>query len=176
MIAAVYAVLTIGTNNLPFALGWGLIQFRISEIFTVVGLFTPAAVPGLALGAAIGNALNPYAVWPISVLDVIFGSLASALGAMWMWRFRDKTALALAGPVVANALIVPAYLPFILAGAGLYEIPILGLDFEGAWLSAYLFGVVAIGLSEAFVVYVGGGLALLLFRRARPLDEHRSAN
>lgn len=170
LIAAVYAALTVGINYLPFALGWGLVQFRLSEAFTVVAMFTPAGIPGLTLGCVIANALNPYAVWPISLLDVGLGSFATALGAIWMWRFRSKKWLALAGPVVANALIVPAYLPFILAGLGMYEVPFLGIDFEGAWLTAYLFGVAAIGISEAFVVYVGGGLALSLFRRAGVTD------
>ena len=87
-----------------------------------------------------------------------------------MWRFRATPKLALAGPVITNALIVPAYLPFMLAGAGLYKIPLLGLDFEGSWLAAYLFGVVAIGITQAFVVYVLGGLVLSLLRRARPFD------
>lgn len=165
LIAAVYAALTLGTNYLPFALGWGLIQFRISEAFTVVALFTPAAIPGLTIGSVIANAMNPYAVWPASLLDVVFGSLGTAIGAVWMWRFREKPALALAGPVIANALIVPAYLPVILAGAGLYEIPLLGLNLEGAWLPMYLFGVVAIGVTEAIVVYGLGGLLYVALKR-----------
>ncbi|TLM80095.1 MAG: QueT transporter family protein, partial [Actinobacteria bacterium] len=105
MIAAVYAALTLATLYLPFALGWGLLQFRISEAFTVVACFTPAAIPGLTLGSLIANALNPTAVWPLALLDVVFGSLGTLLGAWWMWRFRAKTPLALAGPVIANALI-----------------------------------------------------------------------
>ncbi len=165
LIAAIYAVLTILTNYLPFAMGWQLIQFRVSEIFTVVALFTPAAIPGLTIGSVIANTLNPSAVWPISLLDVVFGSLGTFIGAVWMWRFRSKTALALAGPVIANALIVPAYLPFILAGAGLYKVRLLGIDLEGAWLPMYLFGVVAIGITEAVVVYGGGGLLVLALRK-----------
>lgn len=160
MIAAIYAALTVLTMYLPFNLGWGLVQFRVSEALTVVACFTPAAIPGLTLGSAIANALNPAATWPLSFLDVVFGSLATAIGALWTWRFRANRPLALGGPVVANALVVPAYLPIILAGLGLYQVPFLGISLEGAWLPMYAFGVVAVGIGEAAVVY-GLGWPLL---------------
>lgn len=175
VIAAVYGALTLTTQFLPFALGWGLIQFRVSEALTVLALFTPAAIPGLTLGSVIANAMNPQAVWPLTMLDVVFGSLGTLLGAWWMWRHREHRSVALLGPVVANALIVPAYLPILLKGLGLYNLPALGVDFESSWIAAYLFGVVAIGVSEAIVVYALGlplaiaiermGLAQLLGRR-----------
>jgi hypothetical protein len=71
--------------------------------------------------------------------------------------------VALAGPVVANALIVPVYLPFMLsalAGIDFYRVPWLGIDLTGTWLTMYLFGVVAVGVGQALVVY-GLGLPLL---------------
>jgi uncharacterized membrane protein len=166
MIAAVYAAFTVLTVYLPFNLGWGLVQFRLSEAITVVGLFTPAAIPGLTLGSVIANALNPNAVWPLAFLDVVFGSLGTLLGAVWMWRFRERKMLALAGPVISNALIVPAYLPILLAGLGLYRVPFIGLDVEGSWLAMYLVGVVSIGIGQAVVVYT---LGLGLFTTLRRL-------
>ena len=111
VIAAVYAALTILVLQLPGGLGWGPIQFRVSEALTVIAALTPAAIPGLAAGTAIANASLMTQVGPIALLDVSLGSLATLLGALWTWRFRERTKLALAGPVVANALIVPAYLP-----------------------------------------------------------------
>ncbi len=170
MIAAVYAALSLLVMNLPFYLGFGLVQFRISEAFTVVGMFTPAAIPGLTLGCVIANLLNPAAVWPLSLLDVVFGSLGTMLGAVWMWRFRSRTAVALAGPVIFNALIVPAYLPTLLAGMGLFQVPILGIDLEGSWFAMYLFGVVSVGIGQAVVVY-GLGWPLLSAMRRLGLSE-----
>jgi uncharacterized membrane protein len=159
MIAATYGAVTLLGMYLPFNLGWGLVQFRVSEALTVLAFFTPAAIPGLTLGSVIANALNPAAIWPLSALDVVFGSLGTLIGAWWTWRFRASTALGLAGPVVANALIVPAYLPFVLAGLGLYRIPLVGLDVEGSWLAMYLLGVVTVGVGQAVVVYgLGWGL------------------
>lgn len=153
VIAAVYGAVTIAVLQLPSQLGWGLVQFRLSEAVTVVALFTPAAVPGLALGSVAANLFLLAQVGPIALLDVVFGSLATLLGAAWTWRLRARPALALLGPVVANALIVPAYLPLVLAGLGLYRVPLLGIDLEGAWLPMYLFGVAAVGLGQTTVVY-----------------------
>lgn len=160
MVAAVYAGLTIIASQFLQYLSWGLVQLRISEAFTVVACFTPAAIPGLTIGSIIANLANLPQTGPAGWLDVVFGSLGTLVGAVWTWRFRKRTALALLGPVLSNALIVPAYLPFILAGLGLYQVPILGLDLERGWLVMYLFGVVAIGVGQAIVVY-GLGWPLL---------------
>lgn len=167
VIAAVYAALTIATLQLPSQLGWGLVQFRLSEAMTVLATLTPAAIPGLWLGTAVANLFMVTQVGPLALLDVVFGSLASLAGAMWAWRFRSITPLALLGPVIANALIVPAYLPVLLTeGLGLYEIPLLGIDLEGNRLAMYLFGVVAIGIGQAVVVYGLGWPLLAALKRS----------
>lgn len=165
VIAAVYAALTVVALQLPFQLGWGLVQLRLSEALTVVACFTPAAIPGLWLGAVVANSFMLTQVGALGLLDVVFGGLGTLLGAIWTWRHRERPAVALLGPVVANALIVPAYLPLLLAGLGLYEVPIIGLDLEGSWLAMYLFGVVAIAIGQALVVYGLGYPLLLVLRR-----------
>jgi uncharacterized membrane protein len=156
VIAAVYAAFTLVVIQNP--LGFGPVQLRLSEALTVVALFTPAAIPGLALGSVVANSFM-LASFPLAWLDVVFGSLATLLGAIWTWRMRRHTPLALAGPVVTNALIVPAYLPLMLAGAGFYNIPALGLNVQGSWLGMYLFGVAAILVGQSVAVY-GLGLPL----------------
>lgn len=167
VIAAVYASLTLLVLQLPNQLGWGLVQLRLSEAVTVVACLTPAAVPGLWLGAVAANLFTVAQVGPIALLDVVFGSLGSLAGAAWSWRFRRRPAVALAGPVVANALIVPAYLPLLLKGLGLYRVPLLGIDLEGRWSMMYLFGVVSIALGQAIVVYGLGWPLLTALRRLR---------
>lgn len=166
VIAATYAAATIVTLQLLQGLAWGPIQFRVSEALTVVALFTPSAIPGLTLGSVIANGYQFAATGnAFALLDVVFGSLATGLGAWWTWRFRARRGVALLGPVVANALIVPAYLPFVLKGLGLFVIPVLGIDLEKVgWVSMYLFGVVTVGIGEAIVVY-GLGLPLALALR-----------
>ncbi len=171
MIAATYAAFTLLVSYLPFNLGFGLIQFRLSEAIAVLAVLTPAAIPGLTLGSILANALNPAAVWPIQLLDVVFGSLGTCLGAMWAWQFRSRPLFALAGPVVSNALIVPAYLPLMLAGLGLYQVPFLGIDVEGQWAAMYALGVLTVGVGQAVVVYTLGWGLLTALRRVWPIEE-----
>ncbi len=162
MIAALYAALTLMAIVLLQGLAWGPVQFRVSEALTVLAVLTPAAVPGLTIGCVIANllALTITGVGPIGLLDVVFGSLATLLGALWARHFRSRPLLALAGPVIFNALIVAAYLPILVKGFGFYTIPFTSISLEGAFLPMYLFGVIALGIGEAVVVY-GLGLPLL---------------
>ena len=73
IIAAVYVVLTVVFAPFSFK----EIQVRISEMLTILPFFFPAAVPGVFIGCIIGNIIGG-AVLP----DVVFGSLATLIGAM----------------------------------------------------------------------------------------------
>lgn len=158
LIAALYAALTLVALLFLQGLAWGPVQFRISEAVCVVALFTPAAIPGLTLGCVIANLLNIVisGTGALGLLDVVFGSTATLIGAIWCWRMRSRPALAIAGFVVANALIVPAYLPLLLQGLGYYVIPFTDISIDGAYLPMYLFGIIATGIGEALVIYVLG--------------------
>ena len=113
MIAAVYAAATLVALLLLQGLAWGPVQFRISEAVCVLAVLTPAAVPGLTVGCIVANliALAVNGTGALGLLDVVFGSLATFLGALWCWKMRERPKLALLGPVIANAVVVPAYLP-----------------------------------------------------------------
>lgn len=158
VIAAVYAVLTLLTILFLQGLAWGPIQFRISEALCVVALFTPAAIPGLTIGCIIANLANTIisGTGALGMLDVVFGSLATCIGAILCWKLRKRPALAIGSFVLTNALIVPAYLPILLMGLGYYTIPFTDISIDGAYLPMYLFGLVATGLGEAVVIYVLG--------------------
>jgi uncharacterized membrane protein len=158
MIAATYAAASLVTILFLGGLAWGPVQFRISEALTVLALFTSDAIPGLALGCVIANAANIVlgGTGTLGLLDVVFGTLATALGAAFTWHFRKNRWLALLGPVVANALVVPAYLPLMLAGLGFYTIPFTSISLEGSYPLMYLFGLVSTGLGEGLVMYVLG--------------------
>ena len=104
MIAAIYVVLTYVFA--PFS--FGEVQVRIAESLTILPLFTPAAIPGLFIGCLIGNILGG-AILP----DIIFGSLATLLGAIFTYRLRNKNKfLAPVPPIAANTIIVPFVLRF----------------------------------------------------------------
>lgn len=171
VIAAVYAAATLVAILFLGGLAWGPIQFRISEAVTVLALFTADAVPGLTLGCIVANAANIVlgGTGTLGLLDVVFGSFATFLGALFTWKMRKRPAVALLGPVLANALIVPAYLPVMLSGLGFYTIPFTSISLEGSYPLMYLFGLVTTGVGEAVVLYVLGlPLARALSRSALP--------
>ncbi|HIW76060.1 MULTISPECIES: QueT transporter family protein [Gordonibacter] len=180
MIAAVYAAATLIALLLLQGFAWGPVQFRISEAVCVLAVLTPAAVPGLTVGCIVANliALAVNGTGALGLLDVVFGSLATFLGALWCWKMRERPKLALLGPVIANAVIVPAYLPLLLQGLGFYTIPFTTIALDGAYIPMYLFGLVATGIGEALVMYVLGLPLLTALKRfnvvKRPAEKTRS--
>ena len=158
VIAAAYAACTLIALLFLGSLAWGPIQFRVSEALCVLALFTPAAIPGLTLGCVIANVMNIVisGTGMLGMLDVVFGSLATFAGALFTWKMRRHPLVALAGPVLANALIVHAYLPLLLQGVGFYTIPFTTISLDNSWLFMYLFGLVTTGVGEAVIMYVLG--------------------
>lgn len=110
MIAAIYVVLTLFIS--AFNLASGAIQVRLSEALTVLPAFTPAAIPGLFIGCLISNLVSGCLP-----LDVIFGSLATLIGALGTYLLRKWKWAAPVPPILANALIVPFVLAYV------YHIP-----------------------------------------------------
>lgn len=168
MIAAVYAAATLVALLALQGLAWGPVQFRISEAVCVLALLTPNAIPGLTIGCALANliALAINGTGALGLLDVVFGSLATCLGALWCWKMRGNPKVAVLGPVIANALIVPAYLPLLLQGMGFYTIPFTTIALDGAYIPMYLFGLIATGTGEALVMYVLGLPLLAALKRS----------
>ena len=104
MVAAIYVVLTIVFAPISF----GQVQLRIAEALTILPVFTPAAVPGLFIGCLIGNILGG-AVLP----DIIFGSIATLIGAYFTWRLKEKKPyIAVLPPILSNTIIVPFILRY----------------------------------------------------------------
>ena len=141
-VAALYVLLTL--LSAVFGLSGGAIQLRLSECLCVLPVFLPAAVPGLFLGCLVSNLLCGGIIW-----DVIFGSLATLLGAWGTRRLRKRPRLALLPPVLANTLIVPAVL------AWAYHVE------QGYWLLA-----LTVGAGELLSCGVLGGLLYRPFYRA----------
>ena len=123
IIAALYVVLTFLAN--ACGLASGVIQVRISEALNVLVCFTGAAVPGITVGCLLANLLTGGVG-----LDIIFGTLASFIGAFGGYLLRKNRLLALLCPILSNTLIVPFVLKFA------YGEP------DAIW---FLFGSVAVG-------------------------------
>lgn len=111
VIAAIYVVLVVIFNYISF----GPVQFRIAEALTILPYFTPAAIPGLFVGCIIANILGGAIVW-----DVVFGSIATLMGAIGTYLLRKHKWLAPVPPIVANTIIVPFVLKFAYGSEGMF--------------------------------------------------------
>ena len=146
LIAALYVVLTLFANTLGLAIG--PIQVRFSEALTILPFFTPAAIPGLWIGCVLANIL--IGSLP---LDVVFGSLATLIGAVGTYyigrkfRGRFKWFITLP-PIIANTIIVPFILAYV-------------YQFEGS----LLFFMVTVGIGEIISVGVLGMILLTLLNQ-----------
>ena len=104
LIAAIYAAVTL----LVAPLAYGPVQFRFSEVLTLLPFVRPDTVWGLTVGCLLANLLNPLGVNP---LDVVFGTLATLLAALLTARCKKVWAAAIP-PVVLNALIIGPVLAY----------------------------------------------------------------
>ena len=97
IIAALYAALTLLLSPLSF----GLVQVRFSEALTLLPVLLPEAVPALAVGCLIANVLGGA-----TALDIVFGSLATLLAALFTRALRRRLPAAMLMPVLFNGVIV----------------------------------------------------------------------
>ena len=132
MIAAIYVVLTVFIS--AFNLASGAIQVRISEALTILPVFTPAVIPGLFLGCLISNLVTGC-----MPLDVVFGSLATLIGACGTYALRKHKWLAPLPPIVANTIIVPFVLRYVYLAEGTIPFFMLTVGI-GEVISCYLLG------------------------------------
>ena len=135
-IAAIYVVLT-----LVFApISYGSIQLRVSEALAILPMFTSAAIPGLFIGCLLANILGGCVV-----LDVVFGSLATLIGAALGYLLRKNRWLVPIPTVLANTLIIPLVLQY---GYGvdlpyyLQALYILAGEIAGSYVLGELLGAI----------------------------------
>ena len=138
------------------------VQFRVSEVLTILALFTPAAIPGLTIGCIIANISSLAVLGPY---DMIFGSIASLLAALTMYalrnvRFFKLPILAALMPALFNGLIIGFEIEFFFIEGGFH--------FGDFLLQG---GLVALGeLAVLFVL----GLPLAFIIENRGLDKKLS--
>ena len=139
IIASLYVVLTWLTSLVGLANG--VIQVRLSEALAILPVFTPAALPGLAIGCLLSNLLTGC-----MPLDILFGTLATAMGAFVCRLLCQKKnhnltpllyLLATLPNILSNTLIIPFVLkwvymvedalPFLFLTVGIGEILACGV-------------------------------------------------
>lgn len=152
LIAALYAVTTYLCAL--WGIAYGEVQFRFSEALTILPLFTPAAIPGLAIGCFLANLGSPY-----GFIDVICGTGATLIAAIAVWltrqiRIKNIAWLAPLFPVLANALIVGLEISWFMP--------------EGLSWAGFAAAAVSVGLGELVICY-GLGLPLSIVLDKLPL-------
>ena len=135
VIAALYVVLTYVFS----AFASGVIQVRVSEALTILPAFTPAAIPGLVIGCLLSNTLTGCVL-----LDIIFGSVATLIGALGSYALRRHTWLVPIPPIVSNMIIVPFVLRFAYGATDAFQFMIATVG-AGEIISCYLLGMLLYG-------------------------------
>ncbi len=166
IIAALYVVLTFVFLPISF----GMVQFRIAELLMLLCAFLPGATPGVILGCLLANILGQ-----VGMVDIVFGTLATALAAIVTAALAQRLSLGARGTVpgtvssasqkfqwaylllplptvISNALIVGTYLPLILTDVQ-FTVPV--------WLLSML----TVGLGEVGVLYILGIPAVWILER-----------
>ena len=141
MIAALYTIFTLISGAMGLA--GGVIQFRISEAFCILGIFTPSAIPGIAVGCLLSYLLVGGAMW-----DIILGSAASFIGMLGLRALRRFPYIAPLPYVLANVITVPLVLRFVYAAEG-----------------ALSYFMLTVGIGEVVCAWIGGGLLYAALRR-----------
>lgn len=155
VIAALYAGLTYAAGVLNLA--YGGIQFRFSEALTILAVFSPAAIPGLAIGCFLGNITSPY-----GIVDIICGTLATLIAAVLSYwtrnvKFKDLPLLSAVFPVITNAIIIGLEITLFMP--------------EGFKMEMFLITVAQVGLGELVICY-GLGIPLYKVIKKTKLDRY----
>ena len=140
MVAALYAVLSYFGNF--FGLTYGPIQCRFAEALCVLPFLFPATAPGLFVGCLVTNLMST-----VGPLDIVLGSLATLLAALWTARMPNRW-LAPLPPVLCNGVIVGAMITWYEVGFG-----------PGFW-GMFAYNGLTVALGELGACYVLGMLLL----------------
>ena len=157
VVAAVYAALTIALAPISY----GPVQFRVSEALTALPFLMPCTVWGVFAGCVLAN------LYTGSVLDIVFGSLATLLAGLctaWFGKQGNSVKNRLLGclmPVVFNAVIVGAVLNW----GYLFQ------EFPNSPLKSYGFNALTVGLGEAAVLYLLGYTLLRQLPKIKSIRE-----
>ncbi len=120
MIAGIYAAITFAT----FYMSFGAIQYRVSEVLTILPVFAATAIPGLTLGCALANLIGFFiGVNPVGLVDALFGTSATLIAAILTYYIGKspnkwiKYLFAPLPPVLINAVIVGFEISYFFMGS-----------------------------------------------------------
>lgn len=144
LIAAIYVVLVFLFAPISFS----IFQVRIAEALTILPFFTPAAIPGVTIGCLLANIMGEA-----DMLDIIFGTLATLIGAFGSYGLRRYKFLVPLPPIIANTVIIPWVLRFAYGEA--LPIPFMMLSVGiGEVISCYGLGMILLYSLNAYKGYI----------------------
>ena len=152
-VAALYAVMSYFGNI--FGLTYGGIQCRFAEALCVLPFFFPCTVPGLFVGCLITNLMSS-----VGPLDMVFGSMATLLAALWTARMPNRS-LAPLPPVICNGIIIGAMIAWYEAGFG-----------PGFW-PMFAWNGITVAIGEAIACYGLGGLLLSALEKIPRIEQYK---
>ena len=160
LIAAAYSGLTYLSNI--FGLAYGPIQLRVSEVLTILPVFTPAAIPGLTVGCFLAN------IGSFNVADLVFGTLATLTAALLTYLLKNIKwggipYLALFPPVIVNAVVIG------------FEIALFFLP-EGCSFWGFIISGTEVGIGQLIVCYVFGIPFYILVKKYRIFEQKYNPN
>lgn len=155
LIAALYVVLT--AVSASFGLSYLSVQLRLSEVLTILPVFSPYAVTGLTIGCFISNLASP-----LGLIDLIFGTLSTFIAAgltraLAKFKIKGVPILSPLPPVIIGAVFIGLMLAFV-------------LNDEFSFFT-FLTAAVSVGAGQ-FIVCYGMSLPLYLFLRKLKLKNY----
>ena len=143
IIAALYVLLTYLAAIMK--LSSGVIQIRFSEALCILPYFSAAAVPGVTVGCLLANTLTGCAP-----LDILFGTIATLIGAVLARMLRKYKWLVPLPSVLSNMAIIPPVLMYVYGAE-----------------ESYPFLLLTVGIGEIISIYGIGMLLLFALKKRR---------
>ncbi len=152
-VAALYVALCLALA--PFS--YGAIQVRVAEALCLLPVFGPEYIVAVTLGCLLANLIGS------TVIDVVFGTLATLLACLCTYKLRHAR---------IGGLAIPAALPPILWNAAIVgpEIAIFFSDVP-ATVGIFLFNALTVGIGEVISCGILGVALVRLIEANASLHE-----
>lgn len=151
MLAGIYAAITFIT----FYMSFGQVQYRVSEMLTVLPAFSNIAIPGLSIGCVLANLIGfIIGANPVGIVDAVFGTIATFIASVmtyYIGKSKKKLVRYLfcpMPPVIINTIIVGFEITYFFMGS---------LD-----INIFLINAVSVFVGQAVVCYALG-IPLMIF-------------
>ena len=151
VVAAIYVVLCMALQPLSY----GAVQVRVAEALCLLPVFGAEYIAGVVLGCFLANLLGS------TIVDVIFGTLATLLACLVTYKLRN---------IRIKGLAVAASLPPVLFNAVIIGIEIAVMFPDPIWLACITNGI-SVGIGELISCTVLGVLLVKIIESSKALRK-----